>query len=73
MAQGAVELWLGALLQEQQTSLHSVIRSSDWEINDEEFDLLTFLDNFQAQVRRQQRLLLRNDDYSDLIEISSCQ
>uniref|UniRef100_A0A3P9NGZ4 Dynein axonemal heavy chain 8 n=1 Tax=Poecilia reticulata TaxID=8081 RepID=A0A3P9NGZ4_POERE len=50
MARGAVELWLGALLQEQQSSLHSVIRSSDWEINDEEFDLLTFLDNFQAQV-----------------------
>ncbi|KAM4740016.1 dynein axonemal heavy chain 8-like [Anableps anableps] len=50
MAQGAVELWLGELLHKQQISLHSVIRSSDWEINDEEFDLLTFLDNYQAQV-----------------------
>ncbi|MED6254978.1 Dynein heavy chain 8, axonemal, partial [Ataeniobius toweri] len=50
MAQGPVELWLGELLQQQQASLHSVIRSSDWEINDEDFDLLTFLDNYQAQV-----------------------
>ncbi|XP_035999780.1 dynein heavy chain 8, axonemal [Fundulus heteroclitus] len=50
MAQGAVELWLGELLQQQQASLHSVIRSSYWEINDEEFDLLPFLENYQAQV-----------------------
>ncbi|KAK5607192.1 Dynein heavy chain 8, axonemal [Crenichthys baileyi] len=50
MAQGPVELWLGELLQQQQASLHSVIRSSDWEINDEDFDLLPFLDNYQAQV-----------------------
>ncbi|KAM4579488.1 dynein axonemal heavy chain 8-like, partial [Fundulus diaphanus] len=50
MAQGPVELWLGELLQQQQASLHSVIRSSYWEINDEEFDLLPFLENYQAQV-----------------------
>lgn len=50
MAQGAVELWLGELLIQQQASLHTVIRAADIEINDEEFDLLAFLDKFQAQV-----------------------
>ncbi|KAM4587304.1 dynein axonemal heavy chain 8-like [Odontesthes bonariensis] len=50
MAQGAVELWLGELLLQQQASLHSIIRASDLEINDEDFDLLTFLDKYQAQV-----------------------
>lgn len=53
MAQGAVELWLGKLLLEQQASLHSVIKASDLEINDEDFDLLSFLNKFQAQVRRE--------------------
>lgn len=50
MAQGAVEIWLGELLIQQQASLHTVIRAADIEINDEEFDLLAFLDKFQAQV-----------------------
>ncbi|XP_076601065.1 dynein axonemal heavy chain 8-like [Chaetodon auriga] len=50
MAQGPVELWLGELLLQQQASLHSVIKASDLEINDEDFDLLSFLNNFQAQV-----------------------
>lgn len=50
MAQGAVELWLGELLLQQQASLHSVINASDREINDEDFDLLNFLQKFQAQV-----------------------
>ncbi|XP_056290683.1 dynein axonemal heavy chain 8-like [Pseudoliparis swirei] len=50
IAQGAVELWLGQLLLEQQASLHSVIKASDLEINDPDFDLLFFLNNFQAQV-----------------------
>ncbi|KAG7229074.1 hypothetical protein INR49_013193 [Caranx melampygus] len=50
MAQGPVELWLGKLLLQQQTSLHSVIKASDLEINDEDFDLLSFLNKFQAQV-----------------------
>ncbi|CAJ1072667.1 dynein axonemal heavy chain 8-like isoform X3 [Xyrichtys novacula] len=50
MAQGPVELWLGELLIQQQASLHSVIKASDLEINDEDFDLLPFLDEFQAQV-----------------------
>lgn len=51
MAQGPVELWVGELLLQQQASLHSVIKTSDLEINDEDFDLLSFLDKFQAQVR----------------------
>ncbi|KAM9349881.1 dynein axonemal heavy chain 8-like [Symphorus nematophorus] len=50
MAQGPVELWLGELLLQQQASLHSVIKASDLEINDEDFDLLSFLNKFQAQV-----------------------
>ncbi|XP_070701078.1 dynein axonemal heavy chain 8-like [Pempheris klunzingeri] len=50
MAQGPVELWLGQLLSQQQVSLHSVIKASDLELNDEDFDLLSFLDKFQAQV-----------------------
>ncbi|TKS79492.1 Dynein heavy chain 8, axonemal [Collichthys lucidus] len=50
IAQGAVELWLGELLIQQQASLHSVIKSSDLEINDEDFNLLNFLNDFQAQV-----------------------
>uniref|UniRef100_A0A4W6EG55 Dynein axonemal heavy chain 8 n=1 Tax=Lates calcarifer TaxID=8187 RepID=A0A4W6EG55_LATCA len=50
MAQGPVELWLGELLLKQQASLHTVIKASDLEISDEDFDLLSFLDKFQAQV-----------------------
>ncbi|KAM6989324.1 dynein axonemal heavy chain 8-like [Tautogolabrus adspersus] len=50
IAQGPVELWIGELLLQQQASLHTVIKASDLEINDEDFDLLSFLDTFQAQV-----------------------
>lgn len=50
MAEGAVELWLGELLVQQQASLQSVIKAADLEINDEDFDLLAFLHKFQAQV-----------------------
>uniref|UniRef100_A0A3Q3FTJ5 Dynein, axonemal, heavy chain 5 like n=1 Tax=Labrus bergylta TaxID=56723 RepID=A0A3Q3FTJ5_9LABR len=50
IAQGPVELWIGELLLQQQASLHTVIKASDLEINDEDFDLLFFLDTFQAQV-----------------------
>lgn len=54
MAQGAVEIWLGELLLQQQASLHTVIRAADIEVNDEDFDLLGFLDKFQAQVGKAQ-------------------
>ncbi|XP_061653536.1 dynein axonemal heavy chain 8-like isoform X1 [Phyllopteryx taeniolatus] len=50
MAQGPVELWLGKLLMEQQSSLHTVIKAADDVINDEDFELIGFLDRFQAQV-----------------------
>ncbi|XP_077580363.1 dynein axonemal heavy chain 8-like [Stigmatopora nigra] len=50
LAQGAVEIWLGKLLLEQQTSLHTVIKSADDVINDEDFELIPFLDKYQAQV-----------------------
>ncbi|XP_046878072.1 dynein axonemal heavy chain 8-like [Hypomesus transpacificus] len=50
MARGPVELWLGELQQQQQSSLHSVIKSADIQINDTGFQLLTFLNQFQAQV-----------------------
>ena len=50
MARGPVELWLGELQQQQQSSLHSVIKAADIQINDTGFQLLTFLNQFQAQV-----------------------
>ncbi|CAL8304972.1 unnamed protein product [Merluccius merluccius] len=50
LAQGPVELWLGELQAQQQTSLHSVIKAADLQINDPGFELLTFLNTFQAQV-----------------------
>ncbi|XP_026153434.1 dynein heavy chain 8, axonemal-like [Mastacembelus armatus] len=50
LAKGPVEIWLGELLLQQQASLHSVIQASDLEINDEDFDLLSFVNKFQAQV-----------------------
>ncbi|XP_041950591.1 dynein heavy chain 8, axonemal-like [Alosa sapidissima] len=50
MARGPVELWLGELLMQQQSSLHSVIKAADLQINDSSFQLLNFLNQFQAQV-----------------------
>uniref|UniRef100_A0A8C9TK44 Dynein axonemal heavy chain 8 n=1 Tax=Scleropages formosus TaxID=113540 RepID=A0A8C9TK44_SCLFO len=50
MARGPVESWLGELLLQQQASLHTVIRAADLNINDSEFQLLTFVNQFQAQV-----------------------
>lgn len=54
MARGPVELWLGELLMQQQSSLHSVIKAADLQINDPGFQLLTFLNQFQAQVSTEQ-------------------
>ncbi|XP_037394017.1 dynein heavy chain 8, axonemal [Pygocentrus nattereri] len=50
MARGSVELWLGELLLQQRVSLHSIIRAADLQINDPGFQLLTFLNQFLAQV-----------------------
>lgn len=57
LAQGPVELWLGKLLVEQQTSLHTVIKAADDVINDEDFELIPFLDKFQAQVCYERKYL----------------
>ncbi|XP_037644332.1 dynein heavy chain 8, axonemal-like isoform X1 [Sebastes umbrosus] len=50
MAQGPVENWLGELLFQQQASLHSVIKAAVLDIYEEDFELLSFLNKFQAQV-----------------------
>ncbi|XP_062857897.1 dynein axonemal heavy chain 8-like [Trichomycterus rosablanca] len=51
MARGPVELWLGELLVQQQASLHSVIKAAQLQINEPDFQLLTFLNQVQAQVK----------------------
>ncbi|XP_043198855.1 dynein axonemal heavy chain 8-like [Amphibalanus amphitrite] len=48
--EGNVESWLGQLLDEQQSSLHSVIRTAYQNIIDPDFEIMTFLDTFPAQV-----------------------
>jgi len=45
-----VEVWLGALLFQQMTALHSIIRLASQFINDQEFQLLSFLNEAIAQV-----------------------
>ena len=50
MAQGNVEVWLGALLKEALNSLHVVIRQASVAIQDPSFDLMEFENSFPAQV-----------------------
>ncbi|XP_052798280.1 dynein axonemal heavy chain 8-like [Mya arenaria] len=50
MAKGNVELWLGEILREQMKSLHGVIRDAFRTIGNPDFELLGFLNDFQAQV-----------------------
>ena len=49
-AEGSVEYWLNKLLSVAQTSLHSIIRKAHHNIQDPTFNMLTFLNSFQAQV-----------------------
>uniref|UniRef100_A0AAQ4Q6E3 AAA+ ATPase domain-containing protein n=1 Tax=Gasterosteus aculeatus aculeatus TaxID=481459 RepID=A0AAQ4Q6E3_GASAC len=70
MAQGPVELWLGELLLQQQASLNSVIKTSDLEINDADFDLLFFLNKFQAQVGLLGIQMIWTRDAEDALKIA---
>lgn len=49
-AEGSVETWLTSLLTTSQSSLHSIIRSAYHAINDQNLNLLAFLDKMPAQV-----------------------
>ncbi|XP_072165822.1 dynein axonemal heavy chain 8-like [Diadema setosum] len=50
IAKGNVESWLGELLDLQQKSLHGIIRDASRVINDSSFELLSFLNDYIAQV-----------------------
>ena len=50
MAQGNVEVWLGALLKMAMQSVHAVIKQAAIAIDDPNFDLLEFLRTYPAQV-----------------------
>uniref|UniRef100_A0A8C9NK88 Dynein axonemal heavy chain 8 n=1 Tax=Serinus canaria TaxID=9135 RepID=A0A8C9NK88_SERCA len=50
LAKGPVEIWLKALLQMQQKSLHGIIRAAFYQISDPGYQLLNFLNQFPAQV-----------------------
>ena len=50
MAQGNVETWLGALLNEALSSLHAVIKRAHITIEDPNFNLVDFCNTFPAQV-----------------------
>ena len=49
-AEGSVETWLTSLLQSSQSSLHSIIRQANSQINDPNVQILVFLDKMPAQV-----------------------
>ncbi|XP_055935203.1 dynein axonemal heavy chain 8-like isoform X2 [Argiope bruennichi] len=49
-AEGNVELWLGDLLVVQQMSLNTVIKDAFRSLNEDDFDLITFIDKYIAQV-----------------------
>ena len=50
MAQGNVEIWLGALLKMAMKSVHVVIKQAAVAIDDPNFDLMEFLKIYPAQV-----------------------
>ena len=50
MAQGGVELWLGALMNMIFQSIHGIIRQAYYAINAEDFDILKFISMYPAQI-----------------------
>jgi len=50
MAQGGVELWLGALMEMIFQSIHGIIRQAWYAINAEDFDILKFIAMYPAQI-----------------------
>lgn len=50
IAKGNVEVWLGELLKVQQMSLNTVVKQAYYSLEEEEFELISFLDKYIAQV-----------------------
>eukprot|EP00118_Oscarella_pearsei_P013119 m.101516 g.101516 ORF g.101516 m.101516 type:complete len:4701 (+) comp37133_c1_seq2:73-14175(+) len=50
MAQGNVEVWLGNLMREAHSTIHSVIRTAAHAVSDPSFQMFEFFDSFPAQV-----------------------
>ncbi|XP_072925763.1 dynein axonemal heavy chain 5-like [Hemitrygon akajei] len=50
VTEGNVEVWLNSLLMESQSSLHNIIRTAAYIIQEEHFNLIDFLNAFCAQV-----------------------
>ena len=61
MAQGNVEVWLGALLKMAMQSVHAVIKQAAIAIDDPNFDLMELLRTYPAQVITLTSLLYLND------------
>ena len=57
---GNVEVWLGELLEQQTKALHTIIRLASQFINDQEFQLLAFINESIAQVPQRHVVRLRN-------------
>ena len=50
-AEGSVELWLMKLLKMSQQSVHGIVRQAFHVIQDQDLNVLRFLEQFPAQVR----------------------
>lgn len=50
IAKGNVEVWLGELLKVQQMSLNTIVKQACYSLEEEEFELISFIDKYIAQV-----------------------